>query len=459
MPSRTAPPTSLSGFPELLPAQRVVEARVLEQLRTTFELHGFAGVETRAVEPLSVLLRKGEIDQEVYVLRRLHADDDGAADPGDALALHYDLTVPFARYVVENAGQLDFPFRRYQVQKVWRGERPQEGRYREFTQADVDVVDRDALAPHHDVELAAVMAAALAALPLPPVRLQVNNRKLVEGFHRGLGVREEALPAVLRAVDKLDKVGEAGVAALLVAEAGLDDAQVASALALARLTGTDDALAGAVRALGVSHPMLTEGLEELLAVLAGAREIADASAGRVGVVADLSIARGLDYYTGTVYETRMTGYESLGSICSGGRYDALATDGRTTYPGVGISLGVTRALVPLIARGVLTASRPTPSAVVVAVVEEGGRAASDAVAAALRARGIAAEVSPSAARFGKQIRYADRRGIPFVWFPPAAPGGDHEVKDIRSGEQVGADPASWAPPEGDLRPAVVTAGP
>ncbi len=464
MPPRTAPPTSLSGFPELLPAQRVVEARVLEQLRTTFELHGFAGVETRAVEPLSVLLRKGEIDQEVYVLRRLadrthHTADDAPATGGDdALALHYDLTVPFARYLVENAGQLEFPFRRYQVQKVWRGERPQEGRYREFTQADVDVVDRDVLAAHHDVELAAVMAQALAALPLPPVRLQVNNRKLVEGFHRGLGVREEDLPAVLRAVDKLDKVGEAGVAALLGAEAGLDDGQVASALALARLTGTGDALAGQVRALGVSHPMLTEGLEELLAVLAGARHIADASAGRVSVVADLSIARGLDYYTGTVYETRMAGYESLGSICSGGRYDALATDGRTTYPGVGISLGVTRALVPLLARGVLTASRPTPSAVVVAVTSDDARASSDAVAAALRARGIAAEVSPSAARFGKQIRYADRRGVPFVWFPPAGTsGGGHEVKDIRSGEQVPADPASWTPPEADLRPAVLRA--
>ncbi len=444
-------PTSLSGFPELLPAQRVVEARVLESLRTTFELHGFAGIETRAVEPLSVLAAKGEVDKEVYVLRRLHADPAEASAEHDPLALHFDLTVPFARYVVENAGHLHFPFRRHQVQRVWRGERPQEGRYREFVQADIDVVDTGSLAPHHDVEMAVVMAEALTALPLPPVRLQVNNRKLVEGFSRGLGARDPA--AVMRAVDKLDKVGDDGVAALLARDAGLDAGQVGAALALAGVTGTGAEVHERVRALGVTHPLLEEGLEELLAVLAGTADVSAASGGRVAVVADLSVARGLDYYTGTVYETRMQGWESLGSICSGGRYDALATDGRTTYPGVGISLGVTRALAPLLGRGVLTASRATPTAVVVAVVEEARRAESDAVAAALRARGVPTEVSPSAAKFGRQIRYADRRGIPFVWFPGAE--GVHEVKDIRSGEQVPADPASWTPPEADLRPAVL----
>ena len=447
-------PAPLSGFPELLPAQRVVEQHVLDVLRRTFELHGFAGVETRAVEPLSVLLRKGEIDKEVYVVRRLHADEgtaaaDGGAD-ADALALHFDLTVPFARYVTENAGHLQFPFRRYQVQKVWRGERPQEGRYREFLQADIDVVDRDVLAPHHDVEMARVMAAALAALPLPPVRLQVNNRKLVEGFYRGLGLDGDGVGAAMRAVDKLDKVGAAGVSALL-REAGLDDARVAACLALAQVRAEDASLVAQVEALGVSHPLLAEGLAELVAVLEG---VADVQGERVRVVADLSVARGLDYYTGTVYETRMEGYESLGSICSGGRYDALASDGRTTYPGVGISLGVTRALVPLLSRGLVTASRGTPAAVVVAVVEEAQRSASDAVAAALRARGVPTEVSPTAAKFGKQIRYADRRGIPFVWFPQE--DGGHQVKDIRSGEQVDADPASWSPPEADLRPAVTT---
>ena len=447
-----ARPTPLSGFPELLPDQRVVEQHVLDSLRHTFELYGFSSIETRAVEPLSVLLRKGEIDKEVYVVRRLHAEPADSADDGagsaDQLALHFDLTVPFARYVLENAGKLQFPFRRYQVQKVWRGERPQEGRYREFLQADIDVVDRDTLAPHHDVEMARVMADALSRLPLPGLRLQVNNRKLIEGFYRGLGV--ENVPAVMRAVDRIDRVGAGAVGFELSEDVGLDDRQVSACLRLARLSGTGEELAHRVRELGVTHPLLEEGIEELLAVLRGC---ADVASDRVSVVADLSVARGLDYYTGTVYETRLDGFESLGSICSGGRYDALASDGTTTYPGVGISFGVTRALAPLLQRGHLRASRPVPTAVVVAVVDEEQRAVSDAVATALRARGIPTEVSPTAAKFGKQIRYADRRGIPFVWFP-ATEG--HQVKDIRSGEQVDADPASWEPPARDLQPVVRT---
>src|SRR3978361_1470740 len=174
----------LSGFPELLPAQRVVELTVLDRLRQVFELHGFASLETPAVESLEQLTRKGEIEKEVYVLRRLHADDE--ADAG--LGLPFDLTAPCARYVLEHAAPLEFPFRRDQIQKVWRGERPQEGRYREFTQADIDVVARDALAFHHDIEVARVMAEALASLDfVPPLRLQINNRKLIEGFYRGLG--------------------------------------------------------------------------------------------------------------------------------------------------------------------------------------------------------------------------------------------------------------------------------
>src|SRR6188472_1999106 len=165
-------PTPLSGFPELLPAQRYVEQQVIERLARTFELHGFTNVETRAVEPLDQLLRKGETSKEIYVLRRLQAEDD-EADSGSSLGLHFDLTVPFARYVLENAGKLDFPFRRYQIQKVWRGERPQEGRYREFTQADIDIVDRDSLPFHYEVEIPLVIIDALAGLPIPPIRVQV----------------------------------------------------------------------------------------------------------------------------------------------------------------------------------------------------------------------------------------------------------------------------------------------
>jgi histidyl-tRNA synthetase len=431
----------LSGFPEWLPEGRLVELGVLDVVRQVFELHGFTPIETRSVEPVEVLQSKGEIDKEVYAVRRLHAE----ADDGDGLALHFDLTVPFARYVVEHAGQLDFPFRRYQVQKVWRGERPQEGRFREFTQADIDIIDVDDLASHHDAEMAIVMAEVFANLPaLPRATIHVNNRKVLEGFYRGLGITDIAV--VLRAIDKIDKVGAAKVRVMLT-ERGLSDGLADQVLALAEIRGTGREVADRVRALGVADPLLEEGLAELVSVVDAAERVRPGA-----VVADLRIARGLDYYTGTVYETTLEGYESFGSICSGGRYDALATDGRTTYPGVGISLGVTRLASLLLGRDLVRSTRKVNSAVLVAVTDEESRQRSDAIAHELRSRGIPCEVAPRAEKFGKQIRYADRRGIPFVWFP--ADDGD-TVKDIRSGDQVGADAQTWMPPDTDLWPLLV----
>jgi histidyl-tRNA synthetase len=451
--SRPDQPRPLSGFPEWLPGERLAEQLVVDHLRRTFELAGFSPLETRAVEPLSQLLRKGEIDKEVYVVRRLHDDAHEAGSPDvaepdeDALALHYDLTVPFARYVLENAGRLEFPFRRYQIQKVWRGERPQEGRYREFRQADIDIVGRDTLPFHHDVDIAQVMAEALSGLPVPPITLQLNNRRLIQGFYEGLGIEDPAVvAAVIRAVDKIDKVGAAGVRQILVEQEGIPGPVAEACLSLAPIRTADSSFVEQVRALGVKSDLLETGLAELAEVMEGARAVAS---DRVQVVADLSIARGLDYYTGTVYETRMGGFESLGSICSGGRYDALAGDGRTTYPGVGISLGVTRALGPLFARGFVRLNRPTPTYVLIAVPDEDQRSACRTTALELRARGIPVEVSPSAAKYGKQIRYAERRGIPNVWFPAGATeSGEAEVRDIRTGTQVSA--AAWRPDADDL---------
>src|SRR4051795_8625578 len=244
-------PTPLSGFPELLPEQRVVEQQVIDALRRTFELHGFAGIETRAVEPMDQLLRQGETSKEVYVLRRLQ-ETDAAADAG--IGLHFDLTVPFARYVLENAGKLEFPFRRYQIQKAWRGERPQEGRYREFTQADIDVVMKDELPFHFDVEVARVMAEALSGLPLPPMRLRVNNRKLIEGFYRGIGAPDPA--RVITIIDKLDKLPRDAVAGQLADDAGLSDSQAKQCFALADISARDASFVEAVRALGVEHELL-----------------------------------------------------------------------------------------------------------------------------------------------------------------------------------------------------------
>jgi len=437
-------PKPLSGFPELAPDARIVEQFVLDRLRETFELHGFGSIETRAVEPLERLAKQGEIDKEVYVLQRLHAGAESRAE----LGLHFDLTVPFARYVLENAHLLAFPFRRYQIQKVWRGERPQEGRYREFTQADIDIVDAGTLAAHHDVELPLVTLAALERLHvdlgLPPVLMRVNDRRLAQGYYLGLDILDP--PAVLRQVDKLDKIGPDRVVEALETEVGVSPAQARSVVQLAQISTADESFVDRVRALGVAHPQLDEGLERLAAVVGAARQHVP---GRL--VADLKIARGLDYYTGTVYETELVGFESWGSISSGGRYESLASDGRTTYPGVGLSIGVTRLLAPLLGRGLLQASRPVPTAVLVAVESEDTRGAAMAVAEQLRSRGISTEVAPRADKFGKQIRYADRRGIPFVWFGAGLSG---EVKDIRTGEQLPADAARWSPPAEDLRPQV-----
>ncbi|WP_235735106.1 histidine--tRNA ligase [Nocardioides alcanivorans] len=437
----------LSGFPEFLPAQRMVERQAIESLSRTFELHGFANIETRAVEPLDQLLRKGDTSKEVYLLRRLHEE---SAEGHAGLGLHFDLTVPFARYVLENAGKLEFPFRRYQIQKVWRGERPQEGRYREFAQADIDIVGRDVLPFHHDVEVTRVMLEALAGLDfLPGFRLQVNNRKLIQGFYQGLGIDAAGIEEVMRLIDKLDKLPEEKVHALLRDEAGISAEQADRCLALSRICTADDSFVEQVAALGVEHELLTEGLDELAALV---RACAPLTSDRVRIEADLKIARGLDYYTGTVFETRLDGHESLGSICSGGRYDALASDGRTTYPGVGISLGLSRVLAPLLAKGALSADRSVPSAVLVALNDEESRSQAEEIAQQLRRSGVPCEVAPTAAKFGKQIRAAERRGIPWVWFAQA--DGTHQVKDIRSGEQTEADPATWAPPAKDLSPTV-----
>jgi histidyl-tRNA synthetase len=436
----------ISGFPEWLPSERIVEQHFVDVIRETFELHGFASIHTRAVEPIERLSSQGEdTDKEIYAISRLAAGAEPTSrDP--KLGLHFDLTVPFARYVLENAGKLTFPFRRYQIQPVWRGERPQEGRYREFTQCDIDIVDVGELAPHYEAELPLVIADAFSKLPIGPFRIQVNNRKIPQGFYLGIGISD--VQTMLRIVDKLDKIGPDAVLNLMVA-AGATADQASAALALAQINAPDESFVEQVHALGVQHETLTQGLDELAAVMRVGAEHATGL-----MVADLRVARGLDYYTGTVYETQLIGSESYGSICSGGRYDALASDGRTTYPGVGISIGLSRLLGKIMPT--LSATRSTPSCVLVALADESSRAAGMGVAAALRQRGIACEVAPVATKFGKQIMFAQRRGIPYVWFPASAEQGADSVKDIRSGAQAEANPSSWMPPVSDLRPAVIS---
>ena len=436
----------LSGFPEWLPQDRIIEERVLDLLKHTFELNGFAAVNVRAVEPLSILAKDGEIDKEIFTLGRLHSE----GKERNPLGLHFDLTVPTARYVLENAGHLNFPFKRYSIQPVWRGERPQDGRFREFIQADIDVIGDEVLADHFEVEIPLVMVQAFDALRelgVPEAGIVANNRKLLEGFARGLGLDD--VTSVLRAIDKLDKIGPEKVEELLIETAGADQTQAKQCLRLAEIESGTSAFAEDVVALGVEHPLLNEGIATLVALLDSANRLHPGA-----VKAQLKIARGLDYYTGTVYETFLKGHESLGSVASGGRYDALAKTDKKVYPGVGMSLGVSRLMSRLVGvNRALTATRGVPTAVLVAVTAEDQRPEADQIATALRRRGIPVDVSPSADKFGKQIRFAERRGIPFVWFPSAETGS--EVKDIRTGEQVSADPDLWAPPEEDIWPRVL----
>ena len=437
--------SALSGFPEWLPAERLVEQHVIDVFREVAELHGFSGIETRSVEPLEQLLRKGEIDKEVYVLRRLHAeegDDSGVGlDPARTLGLHFDLTVPLARYVLEHQNDLAFPLRRFQIQKVWRGERPQDGRFREFYQADLDIIGQDTLPGHVEADVAVVMAEILSRLPLPDYTIHANTRRLSEGFFRSIGLEDHA--SVLRNLDKLPKLGAEKVRELLLSDTGASPEQAEACLAFAEIRTRDSSFADQVRELGGHGGMVEQGIAELTAVI----ERVEAAVPGV-ILADLSIARGLDYYTGTVFETFVAGHESLGSICSGGRYDSLAADNRHTYPGVGLSIGLSRLVSRMLSAGLARPSRPVPTCVLVSVADEESRRLSDQVAGSLRSRGISCEVAPTAAKFGKQIRYADRRGIPFVWFP-GADGEADQVKDIRTGEQVPAEVTEWQPPAED----------
>ncbi|WP_124054877.1 histidine--tRNA ligase [Arcanobacterium ihumii] len=432
----------LSGFPEWLPAGRIVEQQVLDTLRSTFELHGFSGIETRAVEPVSQLLSKGETSKEIYLLNRLQA---GENDRDAQLGLHFDLTVPLSRYVLEHAGHLDFPFRRYQIQKVWRGERPQDGRFREFVQADVDVVGQDTLSFHHEVELPLVMVDALSKLPIPRVVIKASNRKLAQGFYEAIGI--EDVEETLRVIDKLDKVGPQVVVEMLAERVGASEEQAKLALKLAEIRATDGSFADEVKALGYTSELLETGLEELVNLVEGANELIPGA-----IEADLKIARGLDYYTGSVYESVLLGHEDLGSVCSGGRYDSLASDGKRSFPGVGLSIGVSRILARIIGRGVVEPTRKVPTTVLIAVNDESERRHAEKTAMSLRARGISTEVSPNSAKFGKQIKYADKRGIPFVWFTT---DDGEQVKDIRSGEQLSADPTAWVPATEDLHPCLI----
>lgn len=426
--------TPISGFPEWLPEEKLIEQFFLDTVRKKFELYGFTPIEPRSIEALEVLLSKGD-DKEIYTLRRLHEENPLAMAE---FGLHFDMTVPFARYVQQFKGQLIFPFKRYQIQKAWRGERPQEGRYREFYQADIDVINEGDLPISYDAEFPQLIYDISSSLPVPALKIRINNRKILSGFYQALGISNTS--GVLRVVDKLDKIGMDAVIKLLKEELKLSQEQAESCLKLGQIKSNDCSFVAEVKALGYHHETLQEGLDELAFVIEASQQLPPAT-----VLADLSLARGLDYYTGTVYECHFVGHEQLGSICGGGRYDNLASDDKITLPGIGISFGITRMLGYLFARKMLKANKSSPVTVLIALPSDEARLEAISIANKLRSRGIATDVHHAAQKFGKQIRTAERKGIPYVWFFQPGDDSSHELKDIRSGEQYRADIMTWQP--------------
>jgi histidyl-tRNA synthetase len=431
-------PRPVSGFPEHLPEIRMVELQMLDRIRATFESYGFASIETPSVEELEVLLAKGETDKEIYTIERLQADENGGSEA--RLGLHYDLTVPFARYVAQHFNDLVFPFKRYQMQRVWRGERPQAGRFREFTQCDVDVIGIDNLALSFDAELAAIAMQALDAIAVGGVTLHISNRKILQGFLLGLGIFPDNFVPLIRMIDAMPKVGPVETSKTILTLVGdLEAARYITGLACIKTQGEE--FRGLAERLGVTHPVFKQGLDELAVVMNELEAL-----GITNVVADLSIARGFDYYTGTVYEGRFDDAPGFGSVVAGGRYDDLAGAFiNKKLPGVGISIGFSRLFDKLLRDKKVQATRKSPADLLLVLPSEERRAAMLRTAQSLRKRGFKVETYHAPQKIGKQLAYAEKKGIPFVWFPPFEDGGPHEIKDMASGAQNAADPESWAP--------------
>jgi histidyl-tRNA synthetase len=440
-------PRPVSGFPEWLPEVRIVEQQWFDHIRRVFEAYGFCSIETPSVEELDVIAAKGEVDKEIYVLERLHRDEN---DKEARLALHFDQTVPLARYVAQHFNDLTFPFKRYQMQRVWRGERPQAGRFREFYQCDIDVIGVDSLPLHFDAEMPAIMYEVMRGLPGmegQDFQIQLSNRKILIGALQSLGVDgEERIVAATRAIDKLEKIGREAVAKELAAS-GLSQEAVSRILKMVEIrTGNPEAIRAIKDIFPGDFPYLDEGIAELCEVLQYLQHLPEGA-----IVADLAIVRGLDYYTGTVYETRFTGDGSFGSICSGGRYEDLATQYiNKKLPGVGISIGFSRLFSYLHEKGALPVGRKSPAHVLVAVPSEERRGAAAATAHALRGRGFNVELYHAAQKLQKQLAYAEKKGIPYVWFPPFEEGQAHEVKCLATRAQAKAEPETWNPAKEEL---------
>ena len=423
----TVTPRTLSGFMELLPAQQQQLERMMDILRTTYSRYGFTPLDTPVIEASEVLLAKGggETEKQIYRFQKGDAD----------LALRFDLTVPLAKYVALHGNDLAFPFRRYQIGKVYRGERAQRGRFREFYQADIDIIGDGKLDITNEAEIPSIIYQTFTALGLTRFQIRVNNRKILNGFYAMLGLTDRS-GDIMRTVDKLDKIGSHKVRACLMDDVGLTAEQAEEIMRFISITGSNDQVLSALEGYRSRHELFDQGLDELTTVT---RYLAAFGVPEVNFAVDLTIARGLDYYTGTVYETTLLDYPEIGSVCSGGRYDNLAeyyTDRQ--LPGVGISIGLTRLFYVLGEQGILNPSLPTAPADVLILPMTQDLTPAIQLATRLRGAGVRTQLYTEQKKFKAKMNYADKLGVPYVVFL-----GDDEIaaglvacKDMTSGEQT-----------------------
>ena len=423
----TVTPRTLSGFMELLPAQQQQLERMMDILRTTYSRYGFTPLDTPVIEASEVLLAKGggETEKQIYRFQKGDAD----------LALRFDLTVPLAKYVALHGNDLAFPFRRYQIGKVYRGERAQRGRFREFYQADIDIIGDGKLDITNEAEIPSIIYQTFTALGLTRFQIRVNNRKILNGFYAMLGLTDRS-GDTMRTVDKLDKIGPHKVRACLMDDVGLTADQAEEIMRFISITGSNDQVLSALEGYRGRHELFDQGLDELTTVT---RYLAAFGVPEVNFAVDLTIARGLDYYTGTVYETTLLDYPEIGSVCSGGRYDNLAeyyTDRQ--LPGVGISIGLTRLFYVLGEQGLLNPSLPTAPADVLILPMTQDLTPAIQLATRLRGAGVRTQLYTEQKKFKAKMNYADKLGVPYVVFL-----GDDEIaaglvacKDMTSGEQT-----------------------
>ena len=428
-------PRTLSGFMELLPGKQVRMEKLMQVLRDTYSGFGFAPLDTPIIEDARILLAKGGGETEKQIYRFQKGDSD--------LALRFDLTVPLAKYVALHYNELAFPFRRYQIGKVYRGERAQRGRFREFYQADLDIIGDGKLDIMNEAEIPAIIYKVFRGFGLQRFQIRVNNRKILNGFYAMLGLSEKS-GDIMRTVDKLDKIGAEKVSKLLMEDCGLTAEQAEEILKFIAIRGTNAEVLSALEGYAGRNEIFDLGLTELQAVT---RNLSAFGVPEENFAVDLTIARGLDYYTGTVYETTLLDHPEIGSVCSGGRYDNLAgyyTD--KALPGVGISIGLTRLFYVLDEQGLLNEALPAApaDALVLPMTEDVSKAVS--LAESLRSAGLKVQLYSEQKKFKQKMSYADKLGVPYVVLlgEDEIAEGVCSVKNMATGEQVKCAPVEAA---------------